>query len=56
MTTTIGAEIRGVDLGEAIDDELFQVLHEALMVHQVIFLHDQNLTTEQHLDLVGRFN
>jgi taurine dioxygenase len=55
VTTTIGAEIKGVDLGKGIDDELFRVLHEALMTHQVIFLRDQNLTTEQHLDLAGRF-
>jgi len=55
VTTTIGAEIKGVDLGKGIDDELFRVLHEALMTHQVIFLRDQNLTTEQHRDLAGRF-
>jgi len=55
LTPNIGAEILGVDLSKPLDDRQFQEVHDALMEHLVIFLHDQNLSVEQHKAFGGRF-
>lgn len=55
VTTAIGAEIHGIDLSKPVDDATFKVIHDALMEYEVIFLRDQDLTPEGHLDLAKRF-
>lgn len=55
VTSTIGAEIKGINLSTEVDDAVFKVIHDALMTHQVVFFRDQALTTEQHLALARRF-
>jgi taurine dioxygenase len=47
--TTIGAEIVGLSLAEALDAELHQQLNRALLEWKVLFFRDQHLTHEQHL-------
>jgi taurine dioxygenase len=49
MTPTIGAEIRGLDLRQALDDAAIAALRRALLDWKVVFLRDQKITTEQHL-------
>jgi taurine dioxygenase len=49
MTPTIGAEIRGLDLRQALDDAAIAALRRALLDWKVVFLRDQRITTEQHL-------
>jgi taurine dioxygenase len=48
---TIGAEIHGLDLAQPMDPHSFAALEAALVTHKVIYLRDQNLTTEQHVAL-----
>ena len=49
MSPTIGAEIDGVDLRAPLQPETFRVLERALHEWKVLFFHDQDITTEQHL-------
>src|SRR5215510_13626367 len=55
LSPTIGAEIDGVDLRNALDDETIAEVRQALLEYKVIFLRDQHITTEQHLDFARRF-
>ena len=48
LTPHAGAEIRGVDLSQPIDEPLFKEIHAALIDNGVIFFRDQHLTPEQH--------
>lgn len=54
LTPVIGAEIEDADL-DALDDELFGQVHDALMAHQVIFFRDQDISVEAHKALGARF-
>ena len=54
LTGRLGAVVGGVDL-ETIDDATFEVLHEALMAHQVIFMRDQQLSDDGHRRLAALF-
>jgi len=55
MAGALGADIGGVDLSRPLDDATFGAIEGALHEHLVIFLHDQDLTPEQHLALTRRF-
>ncbi|HYF06941.1 MAG TPA: TauD/TfdA family dioxygenase, partial [Acetobacteraceae bacterium] len=45
----IGAEIRGVDLRRGLTPAEFQVVHDALVAHEVIILRHQDITIEQQM-------
>jgi taurine dioxygenase len=51
----LGAEIPGVDLGDALSDETFSEIHQAWLDHGVIFFRDQDLSPEQHKAFAARF-
>lgn len=53
LTTTIGAQIVGVDLAAPLDEELRAELRRALGEWKVVFVRDQALTPEQHLRVAG---
>ncbi|MCR5879115.1 taurine dioxygenase [Phenylobacterium sp. J367] len=55
LTPTIGAVIEGVDLSQALSDDLVGAVRAALLKHQVIFFEDQRLTPVQHRDFAARF-
>jgi taurine dioxygenase len=55
LNPVIGAEIRGVDLGQPLGNQLFQEIHDALLRHLVIFFRDQELTPAQHAEFSRRF-
>lgn len=55
MSPTVGAEIGGVSLAEAMDDETFAEVHRALLEFKVIFFRDQDITPEQHVAFARRF-
>jgi taurine dioxygenase len=55
MSTSIGAEIRGVDLAGGIDDETFAAVHRAWLEHLVIMLRGQIITTEDQIAFSRRF-
>jgi taurine dioxygenase len=51
----LGAEIHGLDLNRELDPLTFQALETALIEHKVVFLREQDLSTEQHVALSRRF-
>ena len=56
LTSSIGAEIRGVHLGEASrDDALFAELRALLLQHRVLFFRDQEITRAEHVAFARRF-
>ncbi len=55
VTAAIGAEVRGVDLADALDDTDVAQLRTALLEHLVLFFRDQDITDAQHLALALRF-
>ena len=56
LTCTIGAELVGVQLGDASrDDGLFAEIRALLLQHKVLFLRDQILSREEHVAFARRF-
>jgi taurine dioxygenase len=56
LTACIGAEISGVNLGDASRDAgLFAELKALLLKHRVLFLRDQDITRAEHLAFARRF-
>jgi taurine dioxygenase len=56
LTTSIGAELVGVELAEAItNDDLFGAIREALLHHKVLFLRDQQISKAEHVAFAQRF-
>ena len=51
----LGAEIRGVNLAEPIDDETFAAIERAYNDHGVIFFRDQHITPPQQVAFTHRF-
>ena len=49
LDAALGAEIRGIDLGDAIGDSLMRVLTGALYEHRVIVIRKQTLVEAQYL-------
>ena len=47
LTPHAGAEIRGVDLSQPLDEPTFKEIHAALIDNGVIFFRDQHLTPGQ---------
>jgi taurine dioxygenase len=54
LTPTIGAEVKGVDLG-AVDDATFTLVERALAEHLVLFFRDQDISVEAHKAFGRRF-
>ena len=56
LTCAIGAELIGVNLGEAArDDTLFAEIKAALLQHKVLFLRDQHITRAEHVAFARKF-
>lgn len=55
LTPTIGAEISGIRLAQAMDDELQAEVHRALLEWKVLFFRDQDLTQAQHRAFAERW-
>jgi taurine dioxygenase len=55
VTTNCGARIEGVDLSQAVDDELAQALRDALHRYQVLFLSGQFLDLERQKAVTSVF-
>ncbi|MFC7411698.1 TauD/TfdA dioxygenase family protein [Hydrogenophaga atypica] len=56
LTCAIGAELVGVNLGEAArDDTLFAEIKAALLQHKVLFLRDQHITRAEHVAFARKF-
>lgn len=48
LTNTLGAEVRGVDLRDELDEETVAELREAWLRHKVLFFPDQPIDRAQH--------
>jgi taurine dioxygenase len=55
LSRHIGAEIKGIDLGVALDAEVVSELHKAWLDHSVLLLRDQKLSQEDLLRVTGYF-
>ncbi|MFD5520337.1 TauD/TfdA dioxygenase family protein [Streptomyces sp. NPDC127066] len=56
LTCTIGAELSGVNLGDAArDDDLFEEIRSLLLQYKVLFLRDQDITRAEHVAFARRF-
>ena len=56
LTCSIGAELSGVDLGEAArNDDLFGEIRALLLEHKVLFLRDQDITRAEHVAFAEKF-
>ncbi len=55
VTAAIGAEVRGVDLCQVLDDGTVAALRQALLDHLVLFFRGQPLSEEQQLAFAARF-
>jgi taurine dioxygenase len=56
LTCAIGAELRGVNLGDASrDDALFARIKALLLEHKVLFLENQDITRAEHVAFARRF-
>jgi taurine dioxygenase len=55
LSPTIGAEVTGVDLGAAIDDELQAEIRRALLEWKVLFFRDQDITRPQQRAFAERW-
>lgn len=55
LTRNIGAEVRGIDLREPLDDEIVHTLRGGLLEHLVLFFRDQDIDHEQHVAFGRRF-
>ena len=56
LTCSIGAELSGVSLADAIDnDGLFSDIRALLLEHKVLFLRQQEISRIEHIDFARRF-
>lgn len=55
LTPNIGVEVTGIDLAQSLDAEILEALRSALVSQGVIFFRDQNLSTDQQVELSRRF-
>ena len=56
LTCAIGAELTGVNLGNAVrDDGLFAEIKAALFKHKVLFLRGQDISRDDHVAFARRF-
>jgi taurine dioxygenase len=56
LTCSLGAELSGVDLGDASRDAaLFDEIHALLLRYKVLFLRDQDFSRAEHVALARRF-
>jgi taurine dioxygenase len=55
LSSVLGAEILGADLGQDLDAATFTKIHEAWLRHQVICLRNQKISKEDQLRFAARF-
>ena len=55
VSPALGAEISGIDIASGIDDRQFADLRQAHIDHGVIFLRDQDITPDQHIEFARRW-
>ena len=55
LTSSLGAEVRGVDLSKPLSQAAFDEIYAAFLEHQVLLFRDQNLPPAQHVAFARHF-
>src|SRR5436190_3158629 len=55
LSTSLGAEIGGIDLASPLPDQVLAEIRHAFGEYGVVFFRDQHLTPEQHVAVAERF-
>lgn len=55
LSSSIGAVVEGVHLGDVLDESTFRSIDDALVQHHVLFFRDQTLNPVQHRDFAAHF-
>jgi taurine dioxygenase len=55
LTPQIGAEVKGVDLGQPIDAATFGQISDGFHRHQILLFRDQKIGEDQHIAFSRRF-
>jgi taurine dioxygenase len=55
LSSTLGAEVLGVDLAQALDDTLFSFLRDAFLRHYLLLFRKQTFDADQHLAFARRW-
>ena len=55
LSPCIGTEVQGIDLSQALSDEVIDYLKQLLIERKVLFFREQPITTEQHIQFAARF-
>jgi taurine dioxygenase len=55
LTTALGAEVTGIDLGQPLSEAAFEAIRQACLAHDVLVFHDQFLEPAAHVALTRRF-
>ena len=55
QTSTLGAEVRGIDLSTELSDSQIEAINQAFLDYQVIYFRDQQLTPQQYTGFALRF-
>ncbi|NCF36745.1 MAG: TauD/TfdA family dioxygenase [Gammaproteobacteria bacterium] len=55
VSPALGAEISGVDIAAGVDEEQFAELRQAYVDYGVIFLREQDITPDQHIEFARRW-
>src|SRR4051812_34574236 len=54
-TAALGAEVRGVDLSQRLDDDTFRRVDDALSHYGMLYFRNQEITVEQQIAFARRF-
>lgn len=55
LTPRLGAEIKGVDIRDNLDDDVIAEIRAAVLKHKIVIFRDQDITTTQHAAFARRF-
>ena len=55
INADVGAEVVGLDLSKALDDETFAAVRDVFFKHSVILFRDQKISEQQQIDFSRRF-
>ena len=55
LSDALGAEVRGLDLADPLDNDTFSAVHRAHLEHLVLLFRDQNFSPEQQIDFSRQF-
>ena len=51
----VGVEVANVDIGQSLTDPQFQQIQQAFVDNGLVFLRDQSITPEQHIEVAERW-